>query len=214
MGSIDIGKFGLAYSVFIEKLLINEFAAPTLEFRAVANVHPINSPDKVIRTYIADTANARPIPLKLEYNLPLKTPDPQIPPVGKLEWVPSEIVEVEPSGAWGPDYIANLALTTVPTPQEDYYLNPLEKEWIDNAKLNLPAAVAAILPSYPLWELVPWLKMIAPFSFDLKPPYVIAVGESAIVEVGYCNKIDIVLERDPNFPPRKPPAPTSPEIWH
>jgi hypothetical protein len=190
MANIPLPVYSLAYSVFVQDLNISHVgSAVELTAKMIANVHPLNQPSQVIRSYLIETT--QPASINLGYNMQ----------TNEVFWQQqgNALPNITPS--WGAEYQAVLATTSLPSPQDSSYLQDVEQQIIWLTGPSFVNLVAAALPSYNLADIAPWLKLSAPLLIDFSPLYhFILTSSHATITVGDCSPQTIAVVPDPDFP--------------
>lgn len=190
--------YNMAYSVFLDSLSLNRNgAAVQLYFKLSANVHPVNQPTNVIRSYEIETVQQ--IYLVLRYDYPSNT----------LIWSPQPAPAPQITTAWGANADASLAATTVPQPQRATYENQIEPDFLARTSANVVSLVVNTLPTYSLSDILPWLKFHPPLRFNFGSSHILVTSSAATLTIGDCNPQTVDIVPDPTFPyGQQIPAPT------
>jgi hypothetical protein len=190
MGNVRMPVFGLAYSVFVNKLVFTAVTpnGPILDVDITANVHPVNQPAMVIRSY--KITNSAPVPLELELNSANNS----------LYWKINGGFTPSITPSWAPTTDQSLTKTTIPAPQRDNYISQVEALIIWLTAPTFFDLVAAALPSLPLSDIIPWLVFMRPISVDYGQNYLVVTASKASMIIGDCTKQTIDITPDPAFP--------------
>jgi hypothetical protein len=178
LGDIPMLKYGLAYSVFINRFNLTPAGAASaqLDIKISAHVHPVHHPNQVIRTYHVETKPPADVALRYDQK------------IGDIYWFDSSgsmpTITADHWKAIDPLLEAALALTTLPGPQRQSYLQNVEPAILLQTAPSFVALAADILPRYNLFDLVPWLRFGLPLLFDLTSPYIIVTSKRAAITVG------------------------------
>ncbi len=197
MKNIPMPLYRLAFSGFVHKLTLTPSASSAdLGVELIANVHPLGRPELVIREYKIVTIS--PTPMVLDY----------LSASGEVYWRLQGLQQPDITPNWGPDYIKNLGMTSIPAPQDQNYLDEVERTifWLTGSSfINL---VAQCLPKYPLTEFVPWLRFLNPIQSYFDRDHIIITASSAEMTTPGCNPTSVIVVPDPTFPYGEPiPAP-------
>jgi hypothetical protein len=198
LGNVRMPVHSLAFSVFVEALDVNPSGnTAELGVRLIANIHPHNQPDQVIRSYVIESDPTALIGLELDDT------------TNEVHWQEQggSMPRITPD--WGPDADAVLNTTSIPDPKRDNYLAEVERQIIWLTGPSFVRLVAGVLPRYRLSEIVPWLRLSAPLRIELASPHIVITSTRATLLVGDCTPEAITIEPDPAFPYGEAiPAPT------
>lgn len=198
MANISMPLYRLAYSAFLDTLQVNIVGgAAQLTATIRATIHPKDQSNDVIRSYLVSTVD--PIVVILDYDQAAR----------RLFWRQqgSPVVDMQP--AWGADADAILASTTIPSPQKDTFLKEVEQPSFFSTQNMFVQLLVALLPSYELGEIAPWLTLLEPLRYDYAGNHFLVTAQRAQISVGGCDPKLVTVEPDPDFPYGMPiPSPS------
>lgn len=188
-GNIKIGKYGLAFSVFVRNIGLSVSGGKSeLTAELVATIHPDKKPQDIIREYEVTTVESQ--QLMLDHNSTTRT----------VYWRPNGLSVPDMDADWGPDYKSILATTTIPAPQEDNFVKEIEPMAMSGGQSTFFNLIIDLLPRIDLREIAPWVNFLDPLRISYQQNHIIITSPLAFLEIGGCTPKTIQIEPDPDFP--------------